>query len=146
MAKATRTYIGGDSPTDEASRPKHLTKQEFARRLYKKMVAKGWHQSELARQAGVTRDAVSTYVRGVCMPDPINAQKLADALGVPISELLPNQIEMAIDRDPPAIEMKVSASNPGLAWLRINRLVQTSTAMEVVNLLSRDVALEEAKD
>lgn len=137
MAKNVRTHIG-DSQTDPDLRPKHLTKQEFGKRLYKLMVAKGWHQSELARKAGVTRDSVSTYIRGVSLPEPGNLELLAKALDVDPVELLPNHIEAAIDNDVPSLEMKVSASDPKIAWLRVNRLVSTATCVKVVELLGAD--------
>ena len=72
------------------------------------------------------------------MPGPQNAQKLADALGVPLSAIMPNQIERAIDNDPPAIDVKVSTSNPNVAWLRINRLVSTQTALSIMALINDD--------
>lgn len=139
MAKAVRTYIDAqDSQTDEALRPKHLTKQEFGRRLYKLMLRKGWNQSELARQAGIARDSVSTYVRGVSLPEPLNLERLAAALGVPAVEILPNATETAMDADAPSLELKISSANSLMAWLRVNRLVSTATAMKVVELLNAD--------
>jgi transcriptional regulator with XRE-family HTH domain len=142
MAKNTRTHLLADSPTDPALRPKHLTKQEFGKRLYKLMISKGWHQSELARRAGVARDSVSTYVRGVSLPDPGNLEKLASALGVDAVDLLPNHVEAAIDNDVPSLEMKISSANPRVAWLRVNRLVSTETCVKVVELLGSDVLPE----
>ena len=139
MARRVRTYLDGDAQTDEAMRPKHLTKQEFGKKLYRLMISKGWNQSELARQAGVTRDAVSTYVRGVSLPEPSNLERLAKALGTEAGELLPNHMETAIDNDVPSLELKVSSMDPRVAWLRINRLVSTATCMKVVELLSGDV-------
>lgn len=140
MARNVRTYMGGDSPTPDTERPKHLTKQEFGRRLYRLMTEKGWHQSELARQSGLTRDAISTYVNGRSLPDPKNAKRLADVFGMSVEQLLPNQVEMAIDRDPPALELKVSALNPDVSWLRINRMVRTETALQIMSLLREDNA------
>lgn len=140
MAKNVRTYMGGDAPTPEAERPKHLTKQEFGRRVYRLMTERGWHQSELARQAQLTRDAVSTYVNGRSLPDPTNAKKLAEAFDMTVEQLLPNLVEQAIDRDPPAIDLKVSALNPDVAWLRINRLVRTDNAMQIMSILRDDDA------
>lgn len=132
--------MGNDAPTPEGERPKHLTKQEFGRRVYRLMTERGWHQSELARQAELTRDAVSTYVNGRSLPDPRNAQKLADAFGMTVEQLLPNLVEQSIDRDPPAMELKVSALNPNVAWLRINRLVRTDNAMQIMSILRDDDA------
>jgi transcriptional regulator with XRE-family HTH domain len=142
MAKRVRTHTLGDSPTDPDLRPKHLTKQEFGKRLYRLMISKGWHQSELARRADVARDSVSTYVRGVSLPDPSNLEKLARALGVDPVDLLPNHMEAAIDNDVPSLEMKVSGNDPRVAWLRINRLVSTATCVKVVELLGGDVLPE----
>ncbi|WP_277018961.1 MULTISPECIES: helix-turn-helix transcriptional regulator [Paracoccus] len=132
--------MGNDAPTPEGERPKHLTKQEFGRRVYRLMTERGWHQSELARQAQLTRDAVSTYVNGRSLPDPRNAQKLADAFGMTVEQLLPNLVEQSIDRDPPAMELKVSALNPNVAWLRLNRLVETENAMKIMSILREDNA------
>lgn len=44
MSRNPRAHIGAmnDTETDESLRPKHLTKQEFGRRLYRLMLAKGW--------------------------------------------------------------------------------------------------------
>jgi transcriptional regulator with XRE-family HTH domain len=138
MANKTMTYLA-DSPTDPDLRPKHLTKQEFGKRLYQLMIRKGWHQSELARKADVSRDSVSTYMRGVSMPDAGNLGRLAEALGVEPVDLLPNTVEAAMDNDVPSMEMKVSGSDPRMAWLRVNRLLSTATCLKVVELLGADV-------
>lgn len=139
MARNSRSHFGdGDSPTDADLRPKHLTKQEFGRRLYRLMVGKGWTQSELARQADIARDSISTYIRGVSLPEPINLERLAAALGVSPIELLPNRIEAAIDEDAPSLELKISTANSKVSWLRVNRLVSTATAMKVVQMLNDD--------
>lgn len=143
MPRKTRHHIGiGDSMTPSIFRPKHLTKQEFGRRLYTLMNAKGWHQSELARRANLNRDAISTYVRGKTLPTPANLNALAAAFDIAPEELLPNHVESAIDDDTPAFEMKVSTNAPGMAWLRVNRLVSTATAVKIAELLQHDDALD----
>jgi transcriptional regulator with XRE-family HTH domain len=148
MTRRIRTHFGGsDSPTPPGLRPKHLTKKEFGRRVYTLMVKKGWHQSELARQAklpngeSLSRDAISKYIRGATFPTPPHLKALAEALGVEEAALLPNTLETAIDEDDPAFEMKASTQNPGVAWLRVNRLVKTSTAVKIASLLEDDDAL-----
>lgn len=147
MARKTRVHLeaAGDEHTDQDVRPKHLTKQEFGRRLYNAMIRKGWTQSELSRRADVKRDSVSTYVRGVSLPGPLNLKKLASALGVNETELLPNHIEAAIDEDVPSLELKISSADSRVAWLRVNRLVSTSVAVKVVEILNGD-ELPEAKE
>lgn len=142
MSKKFRTPVIADTATPAALIPKHLTKQEFGRRLYSLMMAKGWHQSELARQSGVPRDAVSNYVRGRFAPSPKNLALLAEALNVEPSELFPNHTEMAIDEENPSFEMKTSVATPGMAWVRVNRLVSTATAIKIADLLENDRAVD----
>lgn len=138
MAPKVRSHLPADAPTPATLIPKHLTKQEFGKRLYKLMLAKGWHQSELARQADVARDAVSTYIRGKSLPTPVNLQALANALDVAPDELLPNITEAAIDEDDPSFEIKTSTSAQGKAWIRVNRLVTVATALKIGELLEND--------
>ena len=143
MANKVRSYLeepGGNELVNETDlAPKSLTKIEFGRRLYRLMLNKGWNQSELARQADLPRYAVSVYIRGKSLPTPPNVKRLAAALGVSETALLPNIAENAIsDDDTPSFELKVSSSAPNTAWLRVNQLVSTATAMQVAQLLSND--------
>jgi transcriptional regulator with XRE-family HTH domain len=138
MPRKVRSHIALKADPPVSLTPKHLSRQEFARRLYRLMIGKGWHQSELARRAGVPRDAISTYVRGTAMPTPTNLEKIAKALGVTAEELLPNIIESAIDEDNPSIDLKVSPGAPNTAWLRVNRLVSLTTGAKIIELLEED--------
>lgn len=138
MVRKVRSHL--EDPAADISRlaPRHLTKQEFGRRLYTAMVEKGWNQSELARRAELTRDSVSTYVRGASLPTPQSLKKLAEALGTTPEALLPNYVEGAIDAANPSFEMKVSPSRPTEAWLRVDQAVTTETALEIAKLLNAD--------
>lgn len=137
MTRNVRTHVG-EIPENPDYVPKHLTKQEFGRRLYREIIARGWNQSEMARQAGLPRDSISTYVRGRAFPTPKSLQKLADALGLSPIDLLPNSTESAIDEDIPALEIKVSPAAPTKAWLRVNQLVDFATATRIAEILSGD--------
>lgn len=139
MAVKQRTHIPDNSSVDPLA-PKHLTKQDFAKRLYRLMLKRGWNQSELARRADLPRDSVSTYIRAKVMPTPQSAERLARALGVTPEELLPNHVESAIEEDTPSLEMKVSVNAPHKAWLRVNRLVSLSTAAKVIALIEAEDA------
>lgn len=138
MPRKCRFHI--DELPEGGMLPKHLTKQEFGRRLYTLMIGRGWNQSELARQADLPRDSISTYVRGRTLPTPKSLQALAKALGMTPADLLPNAVESAVDEDMPSIEMRVSTSAPGAAWLRVNRLVSLQTAAEVIRIIEADRA------
>jgi DNA-binding transcriptional regulator LsrR (DeoR family) len=62
MPRKSRSHLPPDSLSVDTT-PKHLHNQEFGRRLYQHVMAKGWTQSELARRADLKRDSVSTYIR-----------------------------------------------------------------------------------
>lgn len=145
MPRKVRTHAPGDATPDVRLAPRHLTKQEFGKRLYNLMLRRGWHQSELARQSGLPRDSISVYVRGKSMPTPTSVQALARALDVAPEELLPNHIEGAIDEDTPAFEMKVSPNAPMVAWVRLNRLVSVRTALKIAELLEADDAVDRSR-
>jgi transcriptional regulator with XRE-family HTH domain len=114
------------------------SKDEFGRRLYTLILNKGWRPADLARQASITRDAVSTYVGGRCLPTPESLDKMARALGVDPEELMPNHVERSVGQDIPSIEFRVSTAQPSQAWLRINRLVSTKVGAKIIALLEED--------
>lgn len=145
MPRRVRSHIPADARSEPSLAPKHLTKQEFGRRLYRLMINKRWTQSELARKADMSRDNISRFVRGTSLPTPQSLEKLAKALGVNEEELFPNQIESAIDADNPSFEFKESPGMPGVAWIRVNRLVTIATALKIADLLSNDNAAIDRK-
>lgn len=142
MARKVRTHLTTDTAADTSLTPKHLTKQEFGKRLHKMMLARGWHQSELARRADLPRDSISVYVRGRSLPTPTSLKSLAGALGVSAEELLPNQMEGAIDEDTPSLEIRVSTNSSDVAWIRLNRAVSVRTALKIAELLENDNVLK----
>jgi transcriptional regulator with XRE-family HTH domain len=137
MARSTRTHVGPDSipSVGSAFTPKHLTKQEFGRRIYELINERGWSQSDLARAADLPRDSISTYVNGKSLPQGKSLKKLAEAFGLRPLDLLPNETEAAIDADFPAFEMKISPSAPQMAWVRINRAMPTPIALKIAGLI-----------
>lgn len=122
----------------EAGALKPVTKTDFARRLYTLMLGKGWRQAELARRAGLPRDSVSTYIRGKTLPTTTSATKLARALGVEPTELLP----YAVENNPAARGGPVDLPElnltivEGKAFLQINQYMPTDLAMKMIGLLN----------
>lgn len=124
---------------DSPSTPKHMTKLEFGRRLYQLMIGRGWHQSELARRAGLNRDSISTYIRGSSLPTPLNLQKLAAAFDMAPEALLPNHLEAAIDDDPaPAFAMEACTAqkDKDMVWVRVNRMMPFSAGLKIAEIIS----------
>lgn len=117
---------------------KQLKRQAFGRLLYTHMLRRGWNQSELARQANLPRDSISTYVRGIALPTEKSLKSLADVLGLTPADLLPDARGSNMDDDSPSFEMRVSPGAPLAAWLRVNRLVSLSTATKIAELIESD--------
>lgn len=141
MARAQKHHIMSDAPGTAVATdiPRHLTKQEFGRRLNKLMLAKGLHHAELARRADLPRNNISTYINGRSYPTEQSLMKLAKALGTTSDELLPNRAEMAIRSEmAPDFSMKSSVADPSKTWLNVNRLVSTAVAVKIAVLLEEE--------
>ena len=126
-----------------ASMDKTQAKQIFAARLQAAMDAKGWSQSDLARNATrllppgtkkeIGRDNVSNWVRGVHLPGSIFLNAVAQALGKEPTDLLPSRaVPSAKDTAPP---LDVRDRGDGHVYLRVNRRVPFSVAVAVMKLL-----------
>ena len=125
-------------PTDDLTSIRPLSKEDFGRRLYEHMRAKGWNQSQLARYAGMGRDNVSQYVRGRSYPSPDNLAKLATALQIDPKELLPNYYEDAIEREAPQFEYREIPGDPDFCWLRINKRILKKYASQIIDLTNNE--------
>lgn len=117
---------------------KHLTREQFGERLFNLSVEKGWTQAELGRQADISRNAVSNYMRGNYLPDPVSLKKLAEALDVKPEDLLPNivEAEVKMSRSDPVLEVR-AAADPSSSWVKINRLIKTKHLPELLALLEK---------
>lgn len=130
-------------PADRSLAPRHLTKEEFGRRLHRLLLDRGWRQSELARRAGIQRDSVSNYVRGRAFPSQLNLSKMAQAFGVSADDILPNYTEMVIQDATPDFDLKVNPGDPSRAWVRLNRLMSFDIAVQIAALVQADAANRE---
>ena len=115
-------------------------KKQFGRTLQRYMAEKGWNQSVLARRAGLGRDAISTYVRGISFPEPHNLHKIAVALGLEIETLLPgaSTTAVAVPGDVSAFEMRQLDSAGERFLIHFRRIVGKDTAAEIMRLLAND--------
>lgn len=115
-----------------------IVRDQFSRRLYKALVAKGWTQSELARQVGFQRAAISSYIQARSLPTPANLSKLGKALGMAPEELLPPVGEVLADVAAPLDAFSFKEVGNGQVRLQVNKIVSMPTAMEVIGLINRD--------
>lgn len=140
--------------------PRAKARVEFAKRLYRAMVKRGWNQSELAREADrivketnpearIGRDKVSSYMRAQSLPKGAILEALAKAVKMKPEELLPDpgidgrttrfgskshdaRYE-TFDNAPP---VEVRYQDDGNVWLRLNRPVDQETALKILHDLN----------
>lgn len=139
MSQNARHHLAPATTPASDLEPKELSRLEFGRRLSKLMLDRGWNQSELARRAGLGRDAISTYVRGRSLPEPKSLKALSDALSISTDALFPNSVMMAMDADTsPRMEIKEAAGHPGMAFIRVNRMLSIPTIAKIFSLIMED--------
>ncbi len=137
MAKDKRQFHNAPSKGEDMElAPREAVRREFGKRLQGAMIDKGWNQSELARRAGVGRDNISSYIRGISMPGPVMLHKIAEALQMKPDEILPSKAMPTIDQVVPALDVRDIGK--GLAWLRINQAVPWDDAINIMNILKSD--------
>jgi transcriptional regulator with XRE-family HTH domain len=116
-----------------------IAKQELARRIRAAMDAKGWNQSDLAREAAKhTRDKqfhrgnVSLYINGTTMPRRAHLAAMAKALGKTPEDLLPPYLTQE-DSTPATVQM-LDLGN-GRCTLIVQKEVSASVALKVWTIL-----------
>ncbi len=107
-------------------------KDAFARRLYRLMLDNNLTQSDLARKAGIERNRISSYVRGISLPTGLYLKKVADALGVKPTDLLPDE---RLAPAKAAYAMTVSADGKNMR-LTANVRLPTTVGAQIVALLT----------
>jgi transcriptional regulator with XRE-family HTH domain len=134
-----KTYATKPKPVPEQAvelSNRSSTKDEFAKRLYEALEKKGWNQSQLARYAGLGRDAISTYIRGRSIPSPSSLNKLAQVLGCRPEELMPNYFEKAAEEQTAKMELREIHGEDGYMWLKVNMRLPKATALRVLMLIN----------
>lgn len=109
-----------------------------AQRLQQLMERRGWIQADLARHSGLKKDVVSKTLTGRSFPTKASLDAMARALGVPITDLSDVYVETDVVKDDAVMSMHVPQGRAGVAWLTINKLVRTETAVRVMQLVADD--------
>lgn len=145
-AKKTGGLVADDIRTTGV-RARQQAKQTLARKIRLRLLELNMTPAELARKAGLSRDNVSTYMRASSLPSTESLAMLARGLDMKPDDLLPTRLDTTYsDPDKPTLEITATPSNPGKAWLHVEQLVSTATAMKIVELLQNETANDDAAD
>lgn len=131
------THMLGDRPLPNDM--KQRAKELFARRLYRMILERGWNQADLAREAGLGRDVIHSYINAKSLPTQPSAEKLAAALGVSVAQLYPGGDDSIINIAPvapaelPAVHMR--PLEDGEVFLQINMQMPMARALKLLALL-----------
>jgi transcriptional regulator with XRE-family HTH domain len=137
-----------EPPAPRPETPMMSSRQDFARRLQHALMERGWSQAELARRVWnekridkkgyehpVGKDRISTYVRGLVMPDHANLTKLSAALDIPIADLAPHAMSSHVEQASPELEFK-AITGTDTVLLQIRSVVTLETAITIAGLIS----------
>lgn len=145
---ANLNKIGGlvaDDIRTSGVRSRMQAKKTLARVIRNRLRALNMTPAELARKAGLSRDNVSTYMRESSLPSPDSLSLLARGLDMKPDELMPDRHDATYSSlDGPTIEITATPSQPGKAWLRVEQLVNLSTATKVAELLQSETANDDS--
>jgi transcriptional regulator with XRE-family HTH domain len=136
-----------------------IGQQAFGRKLQQILDQKGMNYSDLARlvwgktttrsgyEVAKNRDRISVYIAGKAAPDARNLKKIADVLGVEVSELAPERFgDAMIEQQHPAYSLTKVQGESDKVFLRVNKLVPETVAAKIMFLLATnyDVLIENA--
>jgi len=116
----------------------------FSKRLRRLMAAKGFSQSDLARECwgeemtkegymvARGRDKINKYCSGTMVPDGPTLTLLARALGVPESELAPQIVGTLAEREHPEVRMTVIAGHREVVHMSWDTVLPLDAALQML--------------
>lgn len=113
-------------------------KRVLAKRVRDLRRVRGWTQSELARRAGLSRNVVHTTENAHSYPTGDNLARLAQALGVAVEALSGMPPSAAPILEAGSSYVLRATESAGLAWIQVDRLVRTTTAVAILRLIVED--------
>lgn len=107
----------------------HRQHVHFVKMVDRRLAAKRWGRSDLARAIGMSRQVISDYMKLKSSPTPRSLNAIADALGVPADTLWPAGGETLPDTAP---------ETDDTVRLTLDMLVPHAVALQVLDLLSSE--------
>ena len=117
-------------------------RQVFGKKLLDSIRDANMNQSDLARRLGLTKDAVSSYVRGRCLPKDETMVAICSELGIQEEDLLPRRYDESPNN--PRIKLVSVGDNSGNYFLSINIVCSLEEANELLSNVPRESDVIEA--
>lgn len=136
---------GVDLPLESGNEnfPAYTTRsqrEDLGRTLQHLCTLRGWTQAELSRRADLSKQLVSSYWTGRSWPSPLNAGKLAHALGVTRAELIPGEIVGAMTGGEPKMRTELVPNKPGFMLIELAAVLPSKTVSNIIRLVTSDAA------
>ena len=121
----------------------------FAKTVDRLLEQKRWGRSDLARAVGMSRQAISDYMKLRNSPTSRSLNAIADALDVTTEMLWPSSERSLVDLAAERIEDNLCAmaavpGMPGMVTLTMNLVVPRALALQIIGMLPDEAA--EAND
>ncbi|MEP4123620.1 MAG: helix-turn-helix transcriptional regulator [Lentilitoribacter sp.] len=120
----------------------------FAQRIQELTDRSGLAQAELARRAGLTRDAFNRYYSGRTRPPTDKLHALADLFSVHPNDIDPDAVTLRKRADvKPAVPYRISrASNgdPDFVHIQVNADVHISAMSKIIEIVNAEIAKVES--
>jgi transcriptional regulator with XRE-family HTH domain len=115
-------------------------KRVFAQNLHRARMQKGWSQSELARRSDIPRDMISNYANGKHLPTIDNLTKLAQALGVSETMLVPDFDVSIVSENEPIMSLNPIPGRGNVYRLLIDAPVTLDLGVRIMGMLRGEAA------
>lgn len=119
------------------------TRAIFGKKLLDAIRDNNMNQSGLARRLGLTKDAVSSYVRGRCLPKDETMIAICNELGIKEEELLPRRYDTSPAN--PQVKLVSVSDNSGNYFLTISIICNLEEANRIISAIPRGADVTKAE-
>lgn len=141
-AAKSNDMAGVELPLETGSEnfPAYTTRsqrEDLGRTLQHLCTLRGWTQAELGRRSGLSKQLVSSYWTGRSWPSPLNAGKLAHALGVSRAELVPSQdVGVMTGGGEPKMRTELVPNRPGFMLIELVAILPSKAVSNIITLVT----------
>ena len=111
------------------------TRKVFGKKLLDAIRDANMNQSDLGRRLGITKDSVSSYCRGKCLPKDETMVRICKELGIEEDDLLPRRYDESPTN--PSVKLVSVGDNSGNYFVSINVVCSLMEANALIGKIPR---------